>query len=67
MSLKLYFDPLSPLCRSVQILLGKAGVEHEAVELQIIRGDLKQDNFLSKFPIGLVPTVEEGGLLLAEW
>ena len=66
MSLKFYHDPLSPVCRSVQLLLEKEGVLYEAVHVKLGKGETRQEEFRGKFPLGKVPAIEDGGLCLAE-
>jgi glutathione S-transferase len=50
----------------VRWLLEELGLDYELVELRMTREDLKNDAYLAKNPLGLVPTLEDGDAVVFE-
>lgn len=63
--IKLYHAPMT---RSVRVrwLLEELGLEYELVTLDFFGGDLKKPAFLSKNPLGRVPAIEDGDVVMFE-
>ena len=47
-------------------LLEELGLDYELERLQMTREDLKNDAYLAKNPLGLVPTLEDGETVVFE-
>eukprot|EP00672_Neobodo_designis_P011955 CAMPEP_0174855912 /NCGR_PEP_ID=MMETSP1114-20130205/34581_1 /TAXON_ID=312471 /ORGANISM="Neobodo designis, Strain CCAP 1951/1" /LENGTH=236 /DNA_ID=CAMNT_0016090685 /DNA_START=35 /DNA_END=745 /DNA_ORIENTATION=+ len=59
-------DPISQPTRAVMWVLAMKGVKHEMRRVNPLRGEAEKDEYLRKFPSGLIPGVEVDGLHLTE-
>ena len=64
--LKLYHYPLSQPSRSVLLLLKAAHIEHDAIVVNLLEGEHKNQEYLDINPNGLVPTIVDGDFMLPE-
>ncbi|MCA9632454.1 MAG: glutathione S-transferase family protein [Myxococcales bacterium] len=63
---KLYFHPFSQHSRRVVSLLNEAGIEHELVLVDLLKGDNMQPSYLALNPNHKVPTLVDGDFKLYE-
>lgn len=65
--MKVYGDLQSGNCLKVKMLLSFLNIEHEWIHVNILDGETKTAEFLSKYPNGKIPAVElDGGRYLCE-
>ena len=64
--MKLYNHPLSGHAHRVTAMLALLGIEYENVILDLQQGDHKQLEFLKLNPMGQVPTLVDGDIVLRE-
>lgn len=64
--IKLYRHPLSGHCHRVQLFLSLLGLPHEAVEIDLLRGQHKTPEFLALNPFGQLPVIDDDGTVLAD-
>ncbi|MGM0785250.1 MAG: glutathione S-transferase family protein [Pseudomonadota bacterium] len=65
--MKIYGDAKSGNCYKVQIICSLLNIEHEWIDVDILSGDTRSDEFLGKNPNGKIPLLElDGGETLAE-
>lgn len=64
--MKLYYMAKHDCSGKVRWLLEELEVPYEEVQLNYKDGDLKQESFLKKNPLGQVPVLEDGGVRLYE-
>lgn len=64
--MKLYGHPLSGNTHRVAALLGVLGVEYENITVDLPSGAHKTPEFLAKNPLGQVPVLEDGDLVLRD-
>lgn len=64
--MKLYGHPISGNTHRVQALFGVLGVEFEDIMVDLKSGDHKQPNFLKLNPLGQVPVLVDGDLVLRD-
>lgn len=65
--MKIYGDELSGNCYKIQLLCALLEIKHEWIAIDILAGDTKSSEFLSKNPNGKIPLVElSDGRLLSE-
>jgi len=65
--MKLYDYGTAPNPRKVRIFLAEKGVEYELVQVDMMKGEHKSPEFLSKNPSGKVPVLElDDGRYLSE-
>lgn len=65
MSLKFYYSPMSTASLS-QIVIGELGVPHEAIKVDIGKGDAAKQELLAINPNGKVPTIVHDGAVIWE-
>lgn len=65
-AIKVYRHPLSGHCHRVELMLSLLGRPFERIEVDLLKGAQKQADFLAKNPLGQVPVIEDGPLLLAD-
>ncbi|NKB43102.1 MAG: glutathione S-transferase [Alphaproteobacteria bacterium] len=58
--IKLYRHPLSGHSHRVELFLSLIGQDHELVEVDLLKGEQKGDNFLALNPFGKVPVIDDG-------
>ncbi|KAJ9462020.1 Glutathione S-transferase D6 [Diplonema papillatum] len=63
---KLHLLRLSTNCHGPWILLEQAGVKHELVDVDLLRGDTRADAFLAMNPSHTVPTLQHDGYCIWE-
>ncbi|WP_277809708.1 glutathione S-transferase family protein [Chromohalobacter canadensis] len=56
--MKIYGDRKSGNCYKVQLVCDLLGINHEWVDVDILAGDTKSDEFLEKNPNGKIPMLE---------
>ncbi|WNC73878.1 glutathione S-transferase N-terminal domain-containing protein [Thalassotalea psychrophila] len=65
--MKLYENTQAPNARRVRMFLAEKGIELESIQVDIIKGENLQADFLSKNPRGLLPVLElEDGTCIDE-
>ncbi len=64
--MKLYDFPFSPNCRKVRAVAYEVGVTFEHVPVDLLRGESRTPAFLARNPMGRVPVLEDGDLILWE-
>jgi len=64
--LKLYRHPLSGHSHRVELFLSLLGLDAEIIDVNLMAGEHKQDDFLKKNIFGQVPVLEDGDLTLAD-
>ncbi|MBW4537183.1 MAG: glutathione S-transferase family protein [Pleurocapsa minor HA4230-MV1] len=66
MTIKLYDFELSGNCYKVRLLMSLLGLEHELVPVNLPAGEHKSPKFLQLNPLGEVPVLTDGDLVLAD-
>jgi glutathione S-transferase len=64
--MKLYYSPRSSNARKVRIVAALLGIDLELVHVDITKGAQRHPEYLAKNPMGKVPLLEDGDLLLPE-
>ncbi len=65
--MKLYGSPVAPNPRRVRIFLAEKDIEVPSVDVDIIKSENRQPDFLAKNPLGGVPILElDDGAIIAE-
>lgn len=64
--MKLYGHPISGNAHRVQTLLSVLGVDHEYITVKMMEGEHKQPEFLSLNPLGQIPVLVDGDLVLRD-
>jgi len=64
--MRLYDFPFSPNCRKVRAVAYEVGVPLEHVTVNLLQGESRAPAFLAKNPMGRVPVLEDGELVLWE-
>jgi glutathione S-transferase len=64
--LKLYGFPVSQPTRSLLMILDEAGIPHEFIPVNLLKGEHKQPEFLAVNPAGQVPALDDNGFSLGE-
>jgi glutathione S-transferase len=64
--MKLYRHPLSGHAHRVQLFLSLIGVEHELVDVDLMKGAHKSAEFLKLNPFGQVPVLDDGGIIVSD-
>lgn len=65
-NIRLFRHPVSGHCHRVELLLSLLGLPFERVEVDLLRGDQRKPEFLSKNPLGQVPVLEHGDDTVAD-
>jgi glutathione S-transferase len=66
MTIKLYDFELSGNCYKVRLLMSLLSLEHELVPVNLLAGEHKLPKFLQLNPLGEVPVLTDGDLVLAD-
>jgi len=64
--MKLYMTALSTHCRPVMAFLAEESIAHEAVMLDLAKGESRTPDFLALNPSGAVPVLVDEGFVLTE-
>lgn len=65
--IRIFGDSISGNCLKVKWVAERLGIDHEWVEIDILKGETRTDDFLAINPFGQVPVVEfEDGRTLAQ-
>jgi glutathione S-transferase len=64
--MKLYDNAMSPNAKRVRVLARELGIALELVPLDLRKGENRTPGYLGKNPMGKIPTLEDGGLVLWE-
>lgn len=65
--MKIYGDPKSGNCYKVQLVCKLLNIDHQWIDVDILAGDTKSDDFLKKNPNGKIPLLElDSGETLSE-
>ena len=65
--IRIHGDSISGNCLKVKWVAERLGIDHEWVEIDILKGETRTDDFLAINPFGQVPVVEfEDGRMLAQ-
>lgn len=65
--IKIYGDSISGNCLKVKWVAEQLGIDHEWVEIDIMKGETRTDEFLAINPFGQVPVIEfENGKTLSQ-
>jgi len=56
--MKIYGDPKSGNCYKVQLVCQLLNIDHQWIDVDILAGDTKSDDFLKKNPNGKIPLLE---------
>ncbi len=62
--IKLHRHPLSGHAHRVQLFLSLAGIPHQLIDVDLMKGAHKQPEFLRLNPFGQVPVIEDGSVVL---
>ena len=65
-NIRLFRHPISGHCHRVELLLSLLGLSFERVEVDLLSGEQRKPEFLSKNPLGQVPVLEHGDDTLAD-
>lgn len=63
---KLYRHPLSGHSHRVELFLGLVGQEVELVEIDLLKGEHKSEEFLELNPFGQVPVLDDEGTVVSD-
>jgi glutathione S-transferase len=64
--MRLHYSPLSPNSRKVRIAAALLGIDLDLVHVDLSKGEQRRREFLAKNPMGKVPVLEDGELVLPE-
>ena len=64
--IKLYRHPLSGHSHRVELFLHILELEFETIDVNLLQGEHKKEQFLALNPFGQVPVLEDDGLVLAD-
>ncbi len=65
-AIKLYRHPLSGHCHRVELFMAILGLPYEPVDLDMANGAHKAPDFLALNPLGQVPVIDDGGVIVAD-
>ncbi len=63
-SIKLYRHPLSGHSHRVQLFFALAGIKHELIDVDLMKGAHKQPDFVAMHPFGQVPVIDDAGTVI---
>ncbi|HEX5660426.1 MAG TPA: glutathione S-transferase [Polyangiales bacterium] len=64
--IKLYRHKLSGHSHRVEVLLSLLGLPSTQIDVDVLKGEQKAPDFLRKNPLGQVPVIEDGNVVLAD-
>lgn len=62
--IKLYRHPLSGHSHRVQLFFALAGIDHETIDVDLMKGAHKQPDFVAMHPFGQVPVIDDAGTVI---
>lgn len=65
-SIKIHSFPLSGHAHRVELFASIAGIKHEVNNINLPEGEHKQAPFLALNPVGQVPTIEDGNVVISD-
>lgn len=65
-AIKLYRHPLSGHCHRVELLLSILELPYETIDVDMGNGAHKAADFLALNPLGQVPVIDDGGVIIAD-
>lgn len=65
-SIKIHSFPLSGHAHRVELFASIAGIKHEVNNINLPEGEHKQAPFLALNPLGQVPTIEDGDIVISD-
>ncbi|WP_420413494.1 glutathione S-transferase family protein [Roseibium sp.] len=65
-AVKVYSFPLSGHSHRIELFASLAGINHEIVKVDLAAGEHKQQPFLKLNPLGKVPVIEDGGVVVSD-
>ncbi|SMF34088.1 glutathione S-transferase [Alteromonadaceae bacterium Bs31] len=65
-TINFYRHPLSGHAHRVELLLSILGVNANTIDIDLMKGEQKQPEFLAKNPFGQVPVLEDQGLYISD-
>ncbi len=65
-TVRIHRNPLSGHAHRVELFAGLAGIDHELVDVDVLKGEHKQQPFLDINPFGQIPVIEHGDVTLAD-
>ena len=65
-TIKLYRHPLSGHSHRVELMLSMLGINAEIIDIDLMKGEHKQAEFLSKNQFGQVPLLEDNGRFISD-
>lgn len=63
-AIRIHSFPLSGHAHRVALFASVAGIAHEIVEVDLVKGEHKQAPFLALNPLGTVPAIEDGDVVV---
>jgi len=64
--MKLYHAPISTCSQKVRLVLAEKGLDYQSEFIDLARGEQFAPEYLRKNPAGVVPTLEDDGVVLVE-
>ncbi|QDG75817.1 glutathione S-transferase family protein [Labrenzia sp. PHM005] len=65
-AVKVYSFPLSGHSHRIELFASLAGINHEIIKVDLAVGEHKQQPFLKLNPLGKVPVIEDGDVVLSD-
>ncbi|MFT5721433.1 MAG: glutathione S-transferase, partial [Motiliproteus sp.] len=65
-NIKLYRHPLSGHAHRAEVLLSLLGIDAEIIDVDLMKGEQKSPEFLTKNPLGQVPVLEDGDITISD-
>lgn len=65
-SIRIHRHPLSGHAHKVHLFASLAGIAHDLIDVDLLKGEHKQQPFLSLNPAGQVPVIEDGTTVIAD-
>lgn len=64
--IKLYRNPISGHCHRVELMMALLDLPYETIDLDMKNGAHKAPNYLKINPFGLVPAIDDNGIILSD-
>ncbi|TBR42459.1 glutathione S-transferase [Marinomonas agarivorans] len=64
--IKLYRNPISGHCHRVELMMALLDLPYETIDLDMANGAHKAPEYLKINPFGLVPAIDDNGIILAD-
>lgn len=65
-AIRIHSFPLSGHAHRVRLFAGLAGIAHEVIDVDLAGGAHKKEPFLSLNPVGQVPVIEDGDVVISD-